>query len=82
MFRGHLDVGHWIDLLIRDAAVKHPAVFASRTVFSFADLPEDEPFGPAWRSPYGRDTGRAAWRETLALRDLPPRVDQLWAARA
>jgi hypothetical protein len=76
MFHGHLDAGDRIDLLIRDAGVKHPAVFAPRTVFSFADIPEDEPFGPTWRSPFGRDTGRAAWRETLALRDLAPH--ELW----
>jgi hypothetical protein len=76
MFRGHLDDADRIDLLIRDAAVKHPAAFAPRTVFAFADLPEDEPFGPRWTSPYGPDTGRRAWRETLERCGLPPR--ELW----
>lgn len=76
MFHGHLDVADRIDLLIRDAAVSHPAAFAPRSVFGFEDLAEDEPFGPDWQSPFGRDTGRRAWKDTLELRSVAPA--ELW----
>jgi hypothetical protein len=76
MFHGHLNEADRIDLLIRDAAVRHPAAFAPRTIFAIADLPEDEPFGPRWTSPYGPDTGRRAWRELLDSRASSPR--DLW----
>lgn len=76
MIQGHLREADRIDLLIRDAAVKHPAAFAPRTAFALLDLPEDEPFGPHWESPYGRDTGRQAWKRALEDLSLPPR--ELW----
>ncbi len=86
MFQGHLDAADRIDFLLRDAAVKHPAAFAPRTVFSgdpkrngtytTSDLPEDEPFGPGWQSPLGQDSGRQLWRATEELRNESPR--QLW----
>lgn len=86
IFQGHLDASDRIDMLLRDAAVKHPAAFAPRTVFSgdpalsdgylTADLPEDEPFGPNWTSPYGPDTGRQLWTEVLGWQTES--TDQLW----
>lgn len=86
IFQGHLDASDRVDMLLRDAAVKHPAAFAPRTVFSgdpalsagylTTDLPEDEPFGPNWLSPYGPDTGRQLWTEVLGWQSEP--MEQLW----
>lgn len=86
IFQGHLDASDRIDLLLRDAAVKHPAAFAPRTVFSgdpahapgyaTTDLPEDEPFGPNWLSPYGPDTGRQLWKEVISWQSEA--TEQLW----
>jgi hypothetical protein len=47
-FRGELTDGDRLDLLVRDAAVSHPAAFASRVVFTLQGLAADEPFGPDW----------------------------------
>ena len=48
LFRGELHEGDRLDLLIRDAAVAHPAAFAPRAVFSLDGLSDDESFGPEW----------------------------------
>lgn len=51
LFKGGLGEGDRLDLLLRDAAVTHPAVFAPRVVFAIDGLAEDEPFGPEWPGP-------------------------------
>lgn len=50
-FRGGLGDWHRLDLLVRDAAVRHPAGFAPRVVFDLPALAEDEPCGPDWPGP-------------------------------
>ncbi len=47
-FRGHLELGDRIDLLVRDAAVKWQAAFSPALVFQLPYLADDEPFGPDW----------------------------------
>jgi hypothetical protein len=51
-FAGHLDAADRLDLVIRDAAVRQPAAFAPRDIFRMLDLPDDEPLGPRWVSPF------------------------------
>jgi hypothetical protein len=50
-FRGGLHDWDRIDLLVRDAAVRHPAGFAPRVVFDLPALADDEPCGPDWSGP-------------------------------
>jgi hypothetical protein len=50
-FRGGLSDWHRLDLLVRDAAVRHPAGFAPRVVFDLPALADDEPCGPDWPGP-------------------------------
>lgn len=51
LFKGELGDGDRLDLILRDAAVTHPAAFAPRVVFAIDGLAEDEPFGPDWPGP-------------------------------
>jgi hypothetical protein len=48
LFKGELHDGDRLDLLVRDAAVAHPAAFAPRVVFALDGLSDDESFGPEW----------------------------------
>lgn len=48
LFKGELGDEDRLDLLLRDAAVTHPAAFGPRVVFAIDGLAEDEPFGPDW----------------------------------
>lgn len=50
-FKGELNEGDRVDLLLRDASLVHPAAFAPRLVFILEGLAEDEPFGPEWAGP-------------------------------
>ncbi len=88
LFKGELGDGDRLDLLLRDAAVSHPAAFAPRVVFGIDGLAEDEPFGPDWPGPEpasvahllrGGDTGdvadaRHSLRNAASLWGLEPRA--------
>ena len=50
-FKGELNEGDRVDLLLRDAALQHPAAFGPRSIFLLDGLAEDEPFGPDWQGP-------------------------------
>ena len=50
-FKGELNEGDRVDLLLRDAALQHPAAFGPRSIFLLDGLAEDEPFGPEWQGP-------------------------------
>lgn len=58
LFAGHLLPRDRVDLLLRDAAVRHPLGFAPRAVFNLMGLAADEPFGPDWPGPDPASTHR------------------------
>lgn len=65
LFKGEMKERDRLDLLIRDAAVNHPAAFAPRRVFLLDGLAEDEPFGPEWPGPDAALAIRL-WRDSHA----------------
>ena len=50
LFKGELHEGERLDLLLRDAAVAHPAAFAPRVVFALEGLSEAPMTSPSGRS--------------------------------
>lgn len=65
LFKGELKERDRLELLIRDAAVNHPAAFAPRRIFLLEGLAEDEPFGPEWPGPDAALALRL-WRDSHA----------------
>ena len=47
-FKGELQEGDRINLMLRDVAAIYPAAFSPRVVFAISGLADDEPFGPDW----------------------------------
>jgi hypothetical protein len=47
-FRGDLETGDRIELMIRDADAEWPGGFGARSVFALQGVAEDEPFGSPW----------------------------------
>jgi hypothetical protein len=65
LFKGELEERDRVELLIRDAAMSHPAAFAPRSIFLLEGLAEDEPFGPEWPGPEASLALRL-WRDSNA----------------
>lgn len=83
LFRGELHDGDRLDLLVRDAAVAHPATFAPRVVFSLDGLSDDEAFGPEWPG-VPAPHAAAALRQAAAAAEAQPdawlrRIAQAWS---
>ncbi len=83
-FQGELREADRLDLLLRDAAVSHPAAFAPRVVFPIPGLADDEPFGPDWPSLSG-PRAVALWREpppkSPTLEPVLAAVAEIWSLR-
>jgi hypothetical protein len=81
-FRGELGGEHRLDLLVREAAVAHPAGFAPRAIFALPGLANDEPFGPGWTgAPRALATdilGRVQATAALAPLPLLTEVARIW----
>lgn len=69
-FRGGLSDWHRLDLLVRDAAVRHPAGFAPRVVFDLPALADDEPSGPDWPGPPAADARALLQAAAMGPHDL------------
>jgi hypothetical protein len=80
LFKGDLDLGDRLDLLVRDGAATQPTAFAPRVVFALDGLASDEPFGPDWPEP-GGELVHSLWSTShgeTTLADLLDDVLRIW----